>query len=317
MGGAFNSSKKPVDCEALFLGVWILLTQISDRDSWRRENIRTFLYGLPGFRSTSQLIHSDTQWPVEAAEFSDQRMTRPPEEDTYYDLFKAKHTTQYLERYIDDHIFSGRSLRERIRFGFEVQNIRKQDSKWEISGQDNTSEVKTIISAAKLIVASGLASTPVLPRLPGKETFEGSILHQESFGQSSILLSPDIQRITVLGEGKSSADMVYASIKAGKFVTWIVRTPGTGSGPGFFLPAKGKGPYKNAFALGSTRMVATFTPSYFNPDNWWTQFLHGTRLGRKAVGLLWGVVDKEIRDEANFQGRPGKKGFEKLAHRAP
>lgn len=254
---------------------------------------------------------------MEAAEFSDQKMTRPPEEDTYYDFFKAKHTTQYLEHYIDDHKFNGQSLRERIRFGFEVQNIRRQDLMWVVSGQDKKGGANIKIRAVKLIVASGLASTPVLPTLPGKEKFEGSILHQEAFGQSSVLSAPDILRITVLGEGKSSADMVYASIKAGKSVTWIVRTPGISSGPGFFLPAKGKGPYKNAFALGSTRVVATLTPSFFNPDSWWTKFLHGTSLGRKVVSAAWGSADKEIRDEANFESRPAKKGFEKLAHRAP
>lgn len=254
---------------------------------------------------------------MEAAEFSDQKTTRPPEEDTYYDFFKAKHTTQYLEHYIDDHKFNGQSLRERIRFGFEVQNIRRQDLMWVVSGQDKKGGANIKIRAVKLIVASGLASTPVLPTLPGKEKFEGSILHQEAFGQSSVLSAPDILRITVLGEGKSSADMVYASIKAGKSVTWIVRPPGISSGPGFFLPAKGKGPYKNAFALGSTRVVATLTPSFFNPDNWWTKVLHGTSLGRKVVSAVWGSADKEIRDEANFESRPAKKGFEKLAHRAP
>ena len=44
-------------------------------------------------------------------------------------------------------------------------------------------------------------------------------MHQERFGQSSILASADIQRITVVGGGRSPANMVYASAKAGNSVS--------------------------------------------------------------------------------------------------
>lgn len=55
---------------------------------------------------------TDTQWPVKAAAFSDLPMTRPPSEHTYYELFKAKYTTQYLENYIDHHRYAGVQKRE-------------------------------------------------------------------------------------------------------------------------------------------------------------------------------------------------------------
>lgn len=151
-------------------------------------------------------------------------------------------------------------MRERIRFGFEVEDISKKALVWSISGKDKKSEAtKIVFSATKVIVANGLASTPLLPNLSGKERFPGPILHQESFGQSSMLSSADIQHVTVLGRGKSAGDMVYSLVKAGKSVMWVICMPG--SGPGFFLPAKGKGPYKNAFAMGSTRLAAALTPS--------------------------------------------------------
>ena len=56
------------------------------------------------------------------------------------------------------------------------------------------------------------------------------------------------------------------------------------------MSAKGKGPYKKAFAVGSTRVAATMTPSLLNADTWWTRFLHGTSLGRYLIthyGVLW------------------------------
>lgn len=211
-------------------------------------------------------------------------MPRPPENDTYYDFFKAKYTTQYLEEYADGRTFVGRTLRDRIRFGSHVRRVVKADGKWVISVKDKTGDTYTIHST-KLIVASGLTSRQHMPCLSGKVKFDRPIIHQESFGQSSILSSSTVQHVTVLGGAKSSADMVYASVKAGKKVSWIIRE--TGTGPAFFLSPKGKGPYKNAVELASLRVASTLSPSFLAPSSWWTRFLHETALGRKIVKGLW------------------------------
>jgi dimethylaniline monooxygenase (N-oxide forming) len=256
--------------------------------------------------------HFWTQWTVGTAEYSDTPMLAPAAEDTYFDTFKAKYTTQYLEDYVDQQIFASKSLRDRIEFGFEVQNIKKDDGQWVITGKDPTNEAKAY-HASKLIVASGLTSLPNLPELPNKEKFEASIIHQSDFGQSTVLSSPDIKHVTVLGGSKSSADMVYTCVKAGKSVSWIIRVPGTG--PGFFLGAKGIGPYKNAIAIGYTRVAATLSPSFF-VDNWWTRFLHTTRWGVKLATGFWKGISKDINKLADFE-RPGTKGFEKLRPHTP
>ena len=161
-------------------------------------------------------------------------MIRPPDEDLYYDFFKAKHITQYLEKYTDLHSHNGQTLRERIKFGIEVMSVDKLDGK---CGSDTSHT----INASKLVVASGLTSVPNMPVLPGKEQFNGLIIHQEAFGSSKILASADIKNITVLGGAKSSADMIYAAVKAGKTVTWVIKASDT-TGPEIFPLAKGQRP---------------------------------------------------------------------------
>lgn len=243
-------------------------------------------------------------------------MSRPPEEDVYYEFFKAKHTTQYLERYASTHSHSGKTLLDRIKLGTEVRSILRKNGEWIIESVDMASGTKDTWQAAKLMVASGLHSIPNMPTLPGEELFHGPIIHQENFGSSDVLTSPDIKSITVLGAGKSSADMVYSAVKAGKNVSWIIKNTDT-NGPGFFLSPKGKGPYKNAFEVGMTRIIATFVPSFLNGDSWWTWFLHSTKYGVRMMNTFWGAVDEETRKDADFKGRKSLQGFEKLNPHSP
>lgn len=105
-----------------------------------------------------------------------------------------------------------------------------------------------ILETEKLVLASGNTSIPSMPALQGRQLFHGPIVHNVDFGSSDVLTDPSVQRITVLGGGKSSADMAYAAVKAGKKVSWIVRRSGTG--PAHFMSIEGVGPYKGAFDLG-------------------------------------------------------------------
>ncbi|KAG4431533.1 hypothetical protein IFR05_012990 [Cadophora sp. M221] len=245
------------------------------------------------------------------AEYSDMPMDRPPEKDCKFDCFRAKYTTQYLEKYVDENTHAGQSLRDRIQFEVTVQNAEKKGYKWILSClSSNGSSIK--IWTNKLMVANGECSLPNMPRLPGQESFGGPVIHSESFAESDILASKTVQHITVLAAGKSAADMVYNAVKAGKTVTWVIKKHGTG--PGFFASIDEKTPWKNPVEAAHTRVMSSLMPSALNPDNWWTWFLHSTRLGAGIVGRIFTAVDKRFRKLANYRGRSSAKGFEKLEY---
>lgn len=242
------------------------------------------------------------------AEFSDLPMTRPSE--TLHELYEAKHVADYIEKYVDEFQYEGRSLRDRIIFRFTVTNIVKTVGKWDVHGYHNETKAAAVFRTDKLMIATGLTSTPNMPVLAKQESFNGLILHQRDFGQSTVLSSND-KRITVLGGAKSAADMVYASVKAGKTVSWVIRK--SGSGPAAFLGSEGKGRYKNAPELGFTRIMSTFTPSYYTPETGWTRFLYQTRVGNWLVSQIWNTADKVSRDGADFDRRPrALESFKKL-----
>ncbi|KAF4631973.1 hypothetical protein G7Y89_g6153 [Cudoniella acicularis] len=252
-----------------------------------------------------------TQWTVGLAEYSDMPMEQPPEEDCNYDCFKAKYTTAYLEKYVDLKHCSGRSLRDRIRFGIQVQSIEKVEGKWILSCTDSSNK-QVVFRAAKLMIANGENSLPNMLDLPGKETFGGTILHSEAFGKSQVLSDETIKHIAVMGAGKSAADMIYEAVKAGKSVSWIIRN--TGAGAGFFAPIDLKTPYKNGVEAAQTRIMSMLQPSLLNSDNWFTWFLHSTSVGVGIVKWIFSALDKEVRKRADYKGRKSTKGFEKLEY---
>jgi dimethylaniline monooxygenase (N-oxide forming) len=141
-------------------------------------------------------------------------------------------------------------------------------------------------------------------------------LCRENFGSSRVLSTPEVRNITVLGGGKSSADMVYSAVKAGKNVNWVLKGTET-TGPGFFLSPEGNGPYKNAFEIAMTRLASTFTPSFMNGDSCWTRLLHSTKYGAKIMAAFWSAVDVETRKDADFVGREALQGFDKLRPHSP
>lgn len=291
LGGVWNLSKLPQDSR------WIMYT----------HGNYLLIVNEPIGRSYEDFW---TQWTVGTAEWSDKPMSRPPEDDIYYEFFKAKHTTNYLEKYVDEHFYAGHSLRDRIYFNAIVKSIEKSCSKWIITS--DTADYQ----ASKVIVAHGLTSIANIPDWLGRQSFEGPIIHQEDFGQSFVLSSPSLQNITVVGGGKSAADMVYASVKAGKSVSWVIRASGTC--PGFLLSPKGKGPYKNASEIGSTRIAGTFSPSVLSPDTWWTRFLHRTKIGQKVTNAIWDGADQGTCEDANFNGRQNAlEGFVNLKPHTP
>lgn len=169
-----------------------------------------------------------------------------------------------------------------------------------------------MLSATKLMIANGENSLPNMPNLPGKDEFEGMVLHSEGFGESDVMSNQDVKDIAVIGAGKSSADMIYEAVKTGKTVSWIIRTTGTGPGP--FAPLDLRTPYKNGVEAAQTRIMSSLQPSLLNQDNWWTWILHSTRIGVFLIKKKFSLLDTEIRKRADYKGRQSTKGFEKLEY---
>ncbi|KAF2875704.1 putative dimethylaniline monooxygenase [Massariosphaeria phaeospora] len=261
--------------------------------------------------------HFYTQWTHGLSEYADMEMERPPEEDCIGDCYRAKWTVEYLEEYADKKIEVGGkdvgTLRERVRFGCRVVAVerRVEGEGWRVECIEAGTSV--VYEARRVMVCAGEHSRPNIPSFPGSTTFAAPIIHSTDLGSSDVLSRPSVTNVVVVGAGKSSADILYAALKAGKAATWIIRA--SGSGPGFFVPLDIKAPgFRNPAEAAQVRLAGIMHPSILHADGFWVWLLHRTRLGRAFLTFVFGLVDREARKRANYHGRPEAttRGFDKL-----
>jgi dimethylaniline monooxygenase (N-oxide forming) len=135
----------------------------------------------------------------------------------------SKRIHSYLEEYAKLW-----NISDKIRYNTTVERVRRAADgvAWliDIKGE-NTSFI-----CDKLIIATGLTSTPNLPEIP-TSNFSPLTFHSRYLGEHhATLRSLDVRVITVYGGGKSAYDAANAAMKAGKRVQWVIRTSGEGIG---------------------------------------------------------------------------------------
>ncbi|KAE9964327.1 hypothetical protein EG328_010606 [Venturia inaequalis] len=253
-----------------------------------------------------------SQGSVRTGGFSDVPFNPPAENVDENNFYDAKTMSVYLEEYIDSHSYAGRTLRERVTFNATVKSLEKIAGLWTIKYTIASKEDSALLSR-KVIVSTGSTSIPNMPTLAGSSTFKGPIVHTLNFARSKILQNDSIKTITVIGGGKSAADMVYQSVKAGKQVSWIIRK--SGKGPGGFVAGKSPlGSYRNITELAVTRIFsAVVIPSGLGPDTWLSSFLFRTKLGRWLHGFVERAANEQTKQAARYDDRPGARaGFKNL-----
>ena len=278
---------------------------------WRSTSLTSFDLSLVARVFDAFWVQS----PLRMASFSDVALQIPEDTPKLHDTFEAKYVTQYLEEYVDSHVYNGRSLRSRIRLNVEIRTVEKSDGGWilQVDGAMGQS-----VRCVRLAVASGLTSSPNMPNFPRSHDWMAPILHHRDFGIRSktiLAASSAYKNVTVLGGGKSAADMVYASVKAGKNVNWIVRK--SGEGPGIFMNPAATGRYRNHVEAGATQRATFLNPSGFHPMLEWARTLHQSVSERENLDSKLFAADRRYKLWANYRGREGAlPGFRELEPKA-
>lgn len=194
--------------------------------------------------------------------------------DKWADL-PAEKVHEYLERYVDKF-----DLRRRCKLNTKVVNVERDENmkegaiwKVEVEVKKDFEEytVREIILCDKLIVATGVTSTPNLPEGLEWREYNGPVMHSRDVGQKHKLLTADkIERVTVVGGSKSSIDVVFLCALAGKEVDWIIREDGYG--PILLFEPRIHGIL--AQAIKNIRATTMLSPSILLSDGLWYRYFH-------------------------------------------
>ncbi len=105
----------------------------------------------------------------------------------------------------------------RTRINIEKVKYDRQRNIWSIASQDG----ETFESLA-VVIATGGARIPIVPKWEGMETFPGEIIHSSKFKNSQAYAGKDV---LVIGSGNSAAEIASRLAEHAKTVTISIRTP--------------------------------------------------------------------------------------------
>ncbi|KAF4503028.1 dimethylaniline monooxygenase [Fusarium agapanthi] len=222
-----------------------------------------------------------------------------------------------LYRYMTDFALKFDIFR-RIRFNVNIRTIEKLDKGgWELVGEDGAAAEKPIpvsYRCEKLIMCTGLASTPNPVSYPGRDSFGKPVLNhgQLKVEAHEVASDPNVKFVTIVGASKTGYDAVQLMASRGKKVTWVIRESG-GGGVWMSPPWVKMGPFTLQLEhVATMRFFTWFSPCVwgeYDGYSWVRRFLHGTRLGRTMVHRLW---EKIRMDTVNFNGYRKDEAISKL-----
>jgi cation diffusion facilitator CzcD-associated flavoprotein CzcO len=251
---------------------------------WALENL------YPNLRTQNTLGSFEYSWyPLSADEFGVKAGSHIP----------AKVVHAYL-RCVAERF----NIFERIRFRTRVLWAEKvPGGGWmlgtEAAADDNRMLSETIL-CQRLVVATGITSTPLQSNLPGRDQYEGTFLIYKDLAleeNKDWLSDPSIRSVAVVGGSKGAHDAVYWAATAGKKVEWIVQK--SGYGVAWMTPASMRllG-YRTQFEkLPTTRFFSFFSPCIWGDADGYSRvrrFLHETRIGRVLVRTMWSLIGNSL-----------------------
>lgn len=160
------------------------------------------------------------------------------------------------------------------------------------------------LATARLILATGLTSTPNLPRYAGAETFGRPLFHAKDFCRRAGELE-GARRAVVVGGAKSAYDVAYALATGGASVDLVVRPNGHGPvwiSPAFVTPLR-----RRLDTLLNVRCLTWFSPCPWGAEDGFggvRGFLHGTAIGRRLVDAFWRVLQGDVLGAIRYDSHP-------------
>lgn len=226
----------------------------------------------------------------------------PMSEDKYsvrpFNHIPAAVLHQYLTDFAKHfHVF------ERIRFHTKVDVMEPSETGgWDlaVTGPSGSRKVTT----AKLILTTGLTSTPNMPTYKGADSFGAPLFHVKYFSKEFPNLK-GTKNAVVVGGAKSAFEASYAMVEAGATVDLVIRDDG--HGPVWISPSLVTPFRKRLDQLLHLRWMSWFSPCPWGGEDGFPRvrrFLHGTAIGRTIVNFFWKILSSDVVTLNSYDSHP-------------
>ncbi|KAH8886561.1 putative dimethylaniline monooxygenase [Thozetella sp. PMI_491] len=206
-----------------------------------------------------------------------------------------------LHRYLTD--FAQKyGIYDRLQFNSSVGLVEQTPEGWKLTV--NTPQGDKKIETKKLILATGLTSTPNMPSYNGSENFGKPLFHAKDFCRRAPELEGS-KNIVVVGGAKSAYDVAYAMVEAGAQVDLVIKPDGTGPvwiAPKFVTPLK-----QRTDTILNVRFMSWFSPCPWGHEDGFgrvRRFLHNTAFGRMLIRAFWGAMGNDVLTQNNYDSHP-------------
>jgi hypothetical protein len=216
------------------------------------------------------------------------------------DHIPGEHVNGYLREYAAHF-----DLEKHVRFGCAAESaVDDGPAGWILTVTEKTvnDTVKRRIRASRLIIAAGLTSDPLMPKLEGKDSFAAPIYHSSELAKAENGLGA-FKKVVLLSGAKFSWDIACAYASAGVSVDWVIRE--SGHGPCWMMPNR-LTPLKiiPEFLL-QTRLVTWLSPCIWDDGFAAVRgFFHRHWLGRKIVDLFFAKMQHSAEVINDYDGHP-------------
>lgn len=193
---------------------------------------------------------------------------------------------------------------DRIQFRTKVDVVEPAGDAWKITVTGPDGGTRAVV-ARKLILATGLTSTPNMPTYAGSEDLGAPLFHAKDFCAQAPRLAGRVDNAVVVGGAKSAYDVAYAMVQDGATVDLVIRD--NGHGPVWIAPA-----FVTPFKTRLDQLLLIRWMTWMAPCPWGGEdgfggvrrFLHGTALGRLLVDLFWRILSADVIGANGYDTHP-------------
>src|SRR4051794_8894239 len=121
-------------------------------------------------------------------------------------------TRERFVRYLDEYVAA---LDLPVETGVDVTDVRRDDGRWVVDGTGGPRRCRV------LVFATGIASSPVMPDLPGRDSFRGTVRHSIDYHRPDAFVG---RRVLVVGAGNSGGEIAAELARVAAPVSIAIRS---------------------------------------------------------------------------------------------